>query len=452
MPLDNDLGNERIGKLLVRFAVPMVVSLVLNAVYNMVDQIFIGQGVGYLGNGATNVIFPLMQLSLAFGFMFGEGAAARMNLCMGAGRPDDAKRAMAAGVVAALAVGLALSLLLPAFLGPLCRVFGATDQLMPYALDYGFVICAFTVFGLFDAVTMSLIRADGSPGFAMMGLVMGCVTNLIGDPIAIFVLGMGVRGAAWATVLGQVVNAAMNVWYLCGHTRSVHLDRAAFAGCLRSVGRIAGLGFASFVAQIGFVVILFVQNNLLVHYGAMSQYGAEIPMAALGVTMKFFTVLFCAVIGVMTGAQPIFSYNYGSGSYGRVLETLKRVLLVSLSIFGTATVWFQLAPGSVIGIFGSDNALYNEYAAKCLRIFLALIVLDAFELAGSTFFQAIGKPLIATVLIVSRQIVIQVPAMYVFARLYGVEGILYSGPLDSFLVGSMAIIFLWREARKMRGD
>ncbi|MBQ9527461.1 MAG: hypothetical protein IJR68_07600, partial [Fretibacterium sp.] len=154
-------------------------------------------------------------------------------------------------------------------------------------------------------------------------------------------------------------------------------------------------------------------------------------------------------IGVMTGAQPIFSYNYGSRNYDRVLETLKRVLLVSVGIFGTATVWFQLAPGSVISIFGSDNALYNEYAAKCLRIFLALIVLDAFELAGSTFFQAIGKPLIATVLIVSRQIVVQVPAMYVFARLYGVEGILYSGPLDSFLVGSMAIIFLWREARKI---
>ena len=286
----------------------------------------------------------------------------------------------------------------------------------------------------------------------MMGLVMGCVTNLIGDPIAIFVLGMGVRGAAWATVLGQVVNAVMNVWYLCGRTRSVHLDRAAFKGCLRSVGKIAWLGFASFAAQIGFVVILFVQNNLLVSYGALSKYGAEIPIAALGVTMKFFTVLFCAVIGVATGAQPIFSYNYGSRNYGRVLETLKWVLLISAGIFGAATAWFQIAPGSVVRLFGAGNVLYNEYAVKCLRIFLALIVMDAFELAGSTFFQAIGKPLIATLLIVFRQIVVQVPAMYLCARLYGVEGILYSGPIDSFLVGAMAIMFLWREARRMRGE
>ncbi|MCR5346674.1 MAG: MATE family efflux transporter [Fretibacterium sp.] len=446
------LGNERIGKLLFRFAVPMMLSLVLSAVYNMVDQIFIGQGVGYLGNGATNVIFPLMQVALAFGFMFGDGAASHMNLCMGEGKMDEARHSMAAGISASLAVGLLLSVLLPLFITPLCRVFGATDAILPYALDYGLIICAFTVFGLFDVVTMSLIRADGSPGFAMLGLVAGCVTNLIGDPLAIFVLNMGVRGAAWATVLGQMVNAALNIWYLWGHTQSVHLDRAAFRGCFRFMGKISRLGFSSFIGQIGFVIVLFTQNNLLVHYGALSKYGAEIPMAALGVTMKFFAVLFCAVIGVAAGAQPIFSYNYGSRNYGRVMETLRLVLFIAVGVLGFATVWFQLAPESVTALFGSGNALYDEYSVKCLRIFLALIVLDAFELTGSIFFQAIGKPLIATVLILFRQIVIQLPFMVLFAWLFGVEGLLYSGPLDSFLVGTMAIFFLWRERKKMRQE
>ncbi|MBQ9527197.1 MAG: MATE family efflux transporter [Fretibacterium sp.] len=450
MTSDELLGKERIGKLLFRFAVPMMLSLVLSAVYNMVDQIFIGHGVGYLGNGATNVIFPLMQVALAFGFMFGDGAASYMNLCMGEGRTEEARRVMAAGISAALVMGLLLSVLLPLFMSPLCRVFGATDAIMPYALDYGLIICACTVFGLFDVVTMSLIRADGSPGFAMLGLVAGCVTNLIGDPVAIFVLGLGVKGAAWATVLGQMVNAVLNVWYLCGHTRAVHLNRAAFRGCFRSVGKIVRLGFPSFIGQIGFVVVLFTLNNLLVHYGALSKYGAEIPMAALGVTMKFFSVLFCAVVGVAVGAQPIFSYNYGSRDYGRVMETLRLVLGIAVGVMGLATAWFQLAPESVIALFGSGNKLYDEFAVKCLRIFLSLMVLDAFELTGSTFFQAIGRPLIATVLIMFRQIVIQIPAMILFAWFLGVEGLLYAGPLDSFLVGTLALFFLWRERRRMK--
>ena len=316
---DEILGREKIGKLLFKFAMPMTVSLVLSAVYNMVDQIFIGQGVGYIGNSATNVIFPLMQLTLAFGFMFGDGAASYMNLCMGEGNYDAAKNSLAAGITASIISGIALSILLPLFMRPLCRVFGATESIMPYALDYGYIICLATFVGLFDAVTMNLIRADGSPGFAMLGVVAGCVTNLIGDPVAIFYLDMGVKGAAWATVLGQAVNAVMNIYYFKYCTKSVKLDKAAFKNSFKFIGQISRLGFSSFIGQIGFVIVLFTQNNLLVNYGAMSKYGAEIPMAALGVTMKFFTVLFVAVIGVSAGAQPIFSYNYGAKNYDRVL-------------------------------------------------------------------------------------------------------------------------------------
>ncbi|MBR1604074.1 MAG: MATE family efflux transporter [Synergistaceae bacterium] len=447
---DEILGREKIGKLLFKFAMPMTISLVLSAVYNMVDQIFIGQGVGYIGNSATNVIFPLMQLTLAFGFMFGDGAASYMNLCMGEGNYDAAKNSLAAGITASIISGIALSILLPLFMRPLCRVFGATESIMPYALDYGYIICLATFIGLFDAVTMNLIRADGSPGFAMLGLVAGCVTNLIGDPVAIFYLDMGVKGAAWATVLGQAVNAVMNIYYFKYCTKSVKLDKAAFKNSFKFIGKISRLGFSSFIGQIGFVIVLFTQNNLLVNYGAMSKYGAEIPMAALGVTMKFFTVLFVAVIGVSAGAQPIFSYNYGAKNYDRVLKTLKLVLIAAFIILSFATLWFQLAPDSIINLFGSGNELYNEFSRKCLRIFLSLIIFDACELAGSIFFQAIGKPVQATALIMTRQIILQVPLMYIFSRLYGVEGLLYAGPVDSFAVGTMAMILLWLEIKKMR--
>ena len=447
---DEILGREKIGRLLFKFAMPMTVSLVLSAVYNMVDQIFIGQGVGYIGNSATNVIFPMMQLTLAFGFMFGDGAASYMNLCMGEGNYDAAKNSLAAGITASIISGIALSIILPLFMRPLCRVFGATESIMPYALDYGYIICLATFIGLFDAVTMNLIRADGSPGFAMLGLVVGCVTNLIGDPVAIFYLGMGVKGAAWATVLGQAVNAVMNIYYFKRCTKSVKLDKAAFKNSFKFIGKISRLGFSSFIGQIGFVIVLFTQNNLLVNYGAMSKYGAEIPMAALGVTMKFFTVLFVAVIGVSAGAQPIFSYNYGAKNYDRVLKTLRLVLIAAFIILSFATLWFQLAPDSIINLFGSGNELYNEFSRKCLRIFLSLIIFDACELAGSIFFQAIGKPLQATALIMTRQIILQVPLMYIFSRLYGVEGLLYAGPVDSFTVGTMAMILLWLEIKKMR--
>ncbi|MBQ3625610.1 MAG: MATE family efflux transporter [Synergistaceae bacterium] len=447
---DEFLGRESIGKLLFKFAMPMTVSLVLSAVYNMVDQIFIGQGVGYIGNSATNVIFPLMQLTLAFGFMFGDGAASYMNLCMGEGNYDSAKKTLAAGIVSAIISGVILSVLLPLFMVKLCGIFGATEKIMPYALDYGYIICGATFIGLFDAVTMNLIRADGSPGFAMLGLVAGCVTNLIGDPIAIFYLNLGVKGAAWATVLGQAVNAVMNIWYFNGHTKSVKLDKAAFKDCFKFINKISRLGFSSFVGQIGFVIVLFVQNNLLVTYGALSKYGAEIPMAALGVTMKFFTVLFVAVIGVSAGAQPIFSYNYGAKKYDRVIKTLKLVIISAFIILISATLWFQLAPNSIIKLFGSGNELYNEFSRKCLRIFLSLIIFDACELAGSTFFQSIGKPVQASALIMTRQIILQVPLMYLFCKFYGVEGLLYAGPVDSFTVGTMAMILLWIEIKKMR--
>ena len=447
--LEQKYAQEKVGKLLMTFSVPSVISLVLNALYNMVDQIFIGNGVGYLGNGATNVIFPLTQLAIAIGLLIGDGTASYMNLKLGEGMREEAEKGMAAGLVALTASGIALSILLTVFLQPLCRLFGATDDIMPYALDYGYIIVAGTIFNIFPCGAMSIVRGNGGPKTAMLSMLTGFTINMIGDPLTIFVFHWGVKGAAIATVLGQAASAGVCIAYLVRKKGTIRLTKESFTGCIKYVPRTAKLGLSSFVTQLAIVVVLYFQNNLLVKYGALSKYGAEIPLTALGVTMKVFTLLQNAITGLCSGAQPIVSYNYGRALRSRVRDILKLLLIFSAALMGLATLWFQLAPMSIVRIFGSADSLYNEFSVKCLRIFLMLIFLDSFQMVGSSFLQSIGKPIPATALVLFRQIIVRIPAMLILGKLFGVEGILYAGALSSLLVGILAVVFLVREWRAL---
>lgn len=449
MSENNLLANGDIGSLLVRFSVPSIISLVLNAVYNMVDQIFIGQGVGYLGNGATNVIFPMMQLAIAFALLFGDGTANYMNLRMGLKEVDKAAGGMAAGLAGAVGTGILITVLYNLFLEPLCWFFGATDLTIGYSMEYGRIVSLGMVFSVFCGATMSMIRADGSPSYAMAGMVLGCVVNLVGDPVAIFIWDMGVSGAAWATVAGMALNALINVFYLVKKTKSVRLDKKLFRKCVPYLPQVAKAGLSSFFTQIAVVIVVAVQNNVLVRYGAGSIYGAEIPMTALGVTMKVFTLIQCAVTGLVAGAQPIFGYNYGSGRYDRVWRTFRYVLLVTFGMTGLATLIFQLAPMAVISIFGSSDPLYNRFSMLCLRIFLMFLVLDGVQMVASYFLQSVGRPVEASILVILRQIVIQIPLTVLLPRFLGVEGVLYSGPVSAFAVGILSILFLFHEWKGM---
>lgn len=449
---NNLLASGSIGRLLIKFSVPSIISLVLNAVYNMVDQIFIGQGVGYLGNGATNVIFPMMQLAIAFALLFGDGTANYMNIKMGLGDVKCAGYGMASGLVGAIGAGLIITLLYNILLEPLCWFFGATDLTIWYSLEYGRIVSLGMVFSVFSGATMSIIRADGSPFYAMMGMVAGCVINLIGDPLAIFVLDMGVAGAAWATVAGMAVNSVINIYYLACKTRSVHLEKKYFLNCCSYISQIIKSGLSSFFTQVAIVIVVAVQNNVLVYYGAKSSYGAEIPMTSLGVTMKVFTLIQCAVTGLVTGAQPIFSFNYGCGLYDRVKKTFYYVLAVTIVITGLATVVFQFAPMAVVSIFGSSDPLYNRFSVLCLRIFLMFLVLDGVQMAASYFLQSVARPVKASVLVLLRQIVIQIPLVLFLPKFFGVEGVLYSGPSSAFFVGILSILFLLSERKTLAGQ
>ena len=440
---ENILGTEKIGKLLRIFAVPGIISMIVNSIYNIVDQIFIGQGVGYLGNGATNVIFPMTMLALAFSSMIGNGAGSYMSLMLGRKQEKEAARGVAAGVVGLVGIGVVLMALYLIFMQPLCRLFGATDAILPYALAYGRIICLGLPLFCVAAGFSSLIRSDGSPRWNMVGLLAGCIINIILDPVFIFVFHMGVKGAALATIIGQLANAVLAVLYL-PRMKTVTLNRAVFSEWRSAFPSVVSLGTSSFISQFVLVIAIAVQNNVLVRYGALSEYGAEIPMTALGVTMKIFSILSAVLIGLASGAQPILGYNYGACKYDRVKTTFRYTMTLSIAAMCVAWVLFQLVPGPIVSIFGTDSALYTRFSIRCLKIFLLAIPLGAVQMMSSVFFQSVGKPMPASVISLSKQVFFMIPMTLILPRFLGVDGVLWAGCFSDVLAFGLCLLLYKR--------
>lgn len=446
----NPLGTEPVGKLLLQFSVPGIICMVVNALYNIVDQVFIGRGIGYLGNGATNVIMPMTVIALALALMLGDGAAAYLSLKLGANEPEHAAEGVGGASVFLVIVGVILAVIYLIFTKPLCMLFGATSETLPYALDYGRIIAIGLPFSCISVGYSGVIRADGSPKFSMAGLLAGSVINLICDPLFIFVFKWGIKGAAIATILGQFVNAAMCVWYYIFRLRHIRLKKEYLRPRLKAIEKICSMGVSSFITQMSIVLVMAVSNNLLVKYGAMSIYGAEIPMTTMGITMKVNQIMIAVVIGLATGAQPIFGFNYGSGQTDRVKKTLKITLIIAESVLICAFLLFQFAPMSVVSIFGSESQLYNEFAVKCMRTFLMLCCINGFQLVSGIFFQAIGKPTFSAILSLSRQVLFLIPAMFILPTFMGVEGVLWAGPVADGMAFILAITLLTINLRKMK--
>ena len=443
----NPLGTERIGKLVVAFGVPSVISQVVNALYNIVDQIFIGQGVGYLGNGATSVIMPLTVLVMALSLLVDSGAASFLSLKLGEGNEKAAAKGVGNALVLLFIIGIALTILFNLFLEPLCMLFGATPDNLPYALDYGRIICWGILFFTIDSGMSGLIRADGSPKYSMAGLLVGCITNIILDPLFIFGFHWGVKGAAWATVIGQVLNAIVCLAYI-GRFKSVKLDRSCFALDGKLLRKVCTLGASSFITQLSIVIVMAVSNNVLVHYGAQSVYGADIPLTALGIVMKVNMIVTAFVMGLSTGSQPIFGYNYGCGQKDRVKRTFRIVLAIATAFLILAFCAFQFAPMSIVRLFGSESELYNEFAVKCFRIYLLVCPINGLQMVTRILFQSIGRPVQATVLSLARQIVFLVIPTLVLPVFMGVEGALWASPLAETLAFILALLMLkkyWKD-------
>lgn len=440
---ENVLGTEKIGKLIKKFSIPCIISLLVNSLYNMVDQIFIGWGVGYLGNGATNVVFPLVMICLAFSLMFGDGSSAYLSLKLGEKKSREAAKGVSNGILLSVIVSVVLCIITLGFLPQLLNIFGCTDNLREYALNYGYIIAIGLPFMMIGTTLNSIIRADGSPKYAMTSMLIGAILNIILDPIFIFVFKMNVQGAAIATILSQMITFIMNVMYI-KKFKCIKIDRTSLKLCGSVCRKVSSLGISSFITQMSFVVVIAIENNLLAKYGSMSKFGSEIPITVLGIVMKISQILNSIIIGIAAGSQPIFGYNYGAGKFDRVKKTLKIVLSTSLVISTVAFILFQTIPEKLISIFGSGDINYMEFACMSFRIYLMLCICNGIQIPSGIFFQAIGKSAKSAILSLSRQVLFLIPAMIILGNIMGLNGILFAGPVAdglAFIIATTLLIF-----------
>ena len=442
-------ATEPIGKLIVKFAVPSVIALLVNSLYNIVDQIFIGNGVGYLGNGATNIVFPITIIALALAMMIGNGGAAFLSLKLGEGNVDSAKKGIGNAVTMVTVVSIILAAVFLIFINPILTLFGATDTLRPYALEYGWIIGIGLPFMMISGAINSMIRADGSPKYAMFSMVIGAILNVILDAIFIFPLQMGVQGAAIATVIGQIASFVVSVVYM-PRFKTIRLNKFAFRPNPKVCGNIIVFGLSSFITQFAITIVMALTNNLLAQYGAQSIYGPDIPLTATGIVMKVNQIMISILLGIATGSQPIIGFNYGAKNFHRVKKALEISLIASEIISVLAFLLFQFAPMSVISLFGSEDGLYNEFAVKAFRIFLMLCPLTGFQTVIAVYLQAVGKPVMSALLSLARQIIFFIPAALLLPLALGVEGVLWTGPVADGLAFVMSLALLLYERHHLK--
>ena len=441
-------GQEKISKLLLKFSIPCVAGLLISAFYNIVDQIFIGNSeLGYLGNAATGVSFPVICIANAFAWCVGDGAASYLSICAGRKDSESAHKCIGTGITVSFIISLILMILCEIFATPLMSMFGASAQTIDMAVEYFRIVAAFFPFYLLLNVMNSMIRADGSPSFAMAAMLIGAVLNIALDPLFIFVFKWGIAGAAWATAIGQTASFIFCLVYFF-KPKSFTLHKKSFIPDLPVLRSIVSLGAATFVTQISIVILSLVSNMTLAHYGELSKYGPDIPISVFSIQTKVYSIVHSIITGIVLGGQPIFGYNYGARKMDRVKEAYSLVLRLTILIGLTAVLIFELCPQVIIGIFGSGSELYQEFAIKTFRIYLSLTVVTCLVKMTAVFFQSIGKSVHAVVASLIRDIVCFTPLAIILPKVFesaeagsGIYGILFAAPISD-LVALGVIVFL----------
>lgn len=447
-PSENPLGSEPVSSLLRRFAIPSVIAMLVSALYNMVDQLFIGHSIGVLGNAATNVAFPLSMVCTSIGLLCGIGGAANFNLCMGRREPEHTKSYVGSAISMLAILGVILCVAVQLFLRPMMLLFGATPDVIDYACTYtritsiGFPFLIVTIGG------SNLIRADGSPKFSMLCNLVGAIVNTILDPLFIFVFHMGMAGAALATITGQILSFALVVFYLRGF-KTLPLSLSDLKPNMACWARIAALGATPAFNQVAMMVVQIVMNNTLTHYGSNSVYGSDIPLACAGIISKVNMLFFSFVIGISQGLQPIVSFNFGAQKYDRVKDAYKKAVFAATAISIVAFLCFQFFPRQIIGIFGSGSEEYLHFAERYFRIFLFFTFLNGIQPVSSNFFTSIGAPKKGIFLSLTRQIIFLLPLLLIFPYLFGIDGVMYTAPIADLAAASVSIVMVVREFKIM---
>ncbi len=445
---ENPLGVRPVKGLLFSFSIPAIISCLVNSVYNIVDQIFIGQGVGYLGNAATTIAFPLMTIIMAFATLIGSGGSAYAALRLGEGRKREALLTLNNLLVIAIGLGIILAAAGLIFLKPILTLFGATETTMPYAIDYTSIVLIGVPFSMVSIALSSMARTDGHPRMSMYGILIGAALNTVLDPIYIFVLGWGVKGAAIATITAQFVSTVVLCYYFLKKGRMRFTRRY-----MKPVGRvwykIFSLGISSGITALVACIMQVVMNNSLVYYGNQTEITGDVALSAMGIVMKIAMILASVCIGFGIGAQPILGFNLGAKKYTRVRHTY--LLAVSIATGSILIGWAvcQLAPHLVLSLFGKENQTFTDFAVRCLRIYLGGIFCAGFQIVSTNYFQATGQPLKASLLSMLRQLILLIPLLLILPIFFGLSGLLYAGPCADIGSAVIVALFILPEMRKL---
>lgn len=444
----NPLGTKPISKLMVKFAVPSIIAMLVSSIYNIVDQLFIGQAVGTLGNAATNVVFPLTISCTALALLFGIGGASCFNISMGREEKDKAPYFIGNSLLMLGVCGVILCLIAEIFTTPLLNAFGTPADVFPYAEEYVRVTAIGFPFLLLTTGGGHLIRADGSPKMTMFVNLSGAIINVFLDALFVFGFEWGMQGAALATIIGQMISGTIVIVYMTRY-KTVKLQWKHLVPKFAYVGKAAAVGMGSFFNQMAMMIVQIVMNNLLKHYGELSIYGSAIPIACAGIVMKVNQLFFSIVIGIAQGSQPIESFNYGARNYDRVKKTLKLALCVAGCISVCSFVLFQSFPRQILSLFGNGTEEYFAFGEKFMRIFIFFTCINFIQPVTSTFFTSIGKSIKGVFLSMTRQIIFLLPLMILLSKFMGIEGIMYSAPIADFAAAVTAVLMMGLEMRNL---
>ena len=446
------LETEPVGTLMRKYAVPCIISLLVAALYNIVDQIFIANAayLGSYGNAANTVVFPLTVVALALAVMIGDGGCAFVSISLGAGEQDKAHRSVGNAVVLCVSVSSVLTASYLLFQEPILTMFGGrvNEETFRNAKEYFFWITVGVPFYMFGQAMNPIIRSDGSPKFAMVSTLMGAVVNLILDPVFIYLYHWGMMGAAVATVLGQVVTALLAIGYLC-RMKAVRLEKSSFKLSASLMGKFLPLGICSFLSQISLVAAMAAINNMLQKYGALdavfgqAEY-AQIPMAVVGIVMKFFQIVISISVGMAAGCIPIVGYNVGAGRKDRTRSLLTHLLIAEAAVGAVALVIVQVFPRQLIALFGAANesVYYTQFAVKSFRVYLCMMIFACVNKGTFIFMQSLGKAVASTVLSMVREVVFGVGFALLLPIFFGLDGVLYSMPLSDLLTAVVSAIVI----------
>ena len=449
-PLSNSpLGTEPVGRLLVKYAVPAILSALLGAVYNLTDQVFIGHAIGYLGNAATTVAYPITIVCGAVGLLFGIGGTVHFNILMGKGNREEAVRYGAGGISMLVLSGLGLMLLTLLLTGPVLYLFGATEEVLPLARTYLRIIAVGMPFLLLTTGGTLLVRADGSPNYTLLCSLAGVGANILLDYLFLFRVGLGIAGAAWATVLGQLLSAGMVVWYLL-HFKTAKLRRSDFAVEGKRVSAMAKIGAAASLNQVAMLLSQVALNDSLRHYGGLSVYGSEAALASAGVVAKVNMIFYSVMIGFSIGCEPIMAFNYGAKKYGRVRETYRKTLLFVVLIGAVECLCFWVFPNQLLSLFGEGSEAYGEFAIRYMHIFMLMVAINGVAPVTMNMLSSTGKTKRGTVISLTRQIFIFLPLLLILPLVFQIDGVLCAGPIADGLAMVISLLVVWPELRKMR--